>query len=50
MGIPPSTADQLFNLNRARSYLADLVKDCPDTEVFDSIEAAVEHLVEKHGS
>lgn len=44
------TGRELKDLNRARSYLADLVNDCPNTAVFQSIDAAVDYLVEKHGS
>jgi len=42
------TGRELKDLNRARSYLADLVKDFSNTVVFDSIDAAVEYLIEKH--
>lgn len=42
------TGRELKDLNRGRTYLTDLVKDCSNTVVFDSIDAAVDYLIEKH--
>lgn len=44
----PVTGRELKDLNRSRSYLSSLVKNFPNTALFDSIDDAVEFLIERH--